>query len=123
MIYRIESRENWEAALPAGKFVPGDYGGEGFTHCSALDQVEGVAKHLYRGEQGLVLLCISQKLLHSEVRWEPADDGLYYPHVYGPIDVSAVVAVIPFPCSADGTFALPPGMPDDSRDLPEENNP
>lgn len=123
MIYRIESRESWEAALPTGKFVPDDYGGEGFIHCSALEQVEDVANQLYHGGHGLVLLCISQKLLHSEVCWERADNGLYYPHVYGPIDASAVAAVIPFPCSPDGTFVLPPGMPDDSRDLPGENDP
>jgi len=42
-------------------------------------------------------------------------EGLYYPHIYGPLNLSAVTAVVPFPCGSDGTFALPPDVPDDDE--------
>lgn len=121
MIYRIESEEAWQQAIPSGVYIPADFASEGFIHCSALEQVVDVAGRVHRGEQGLVLLCISQKALKTELRWEPSR-GLYYPHIYGPLNTSAVVAVLPFPCGADGTFVLPTGMPDDGADLLEADD-
>lgn len=117
MIYRIDTEEAWQQALPAGMYLPADYDTEGFIHCSALEQVVDVADRVHHGENGLVLLCISQRALTAETRWE-LSDGLYYPHIYGLLNTSAVVAALPFPCREDGTFALPPAMPDDSMDAP-----
>lgn len=120
MIYRIEHSAQWQEACTAGAYpADGNFDGDGFIHCSARDQIEAVAERLHHGEQGLVLLCISQKLLRSEVRWELADDGLYYPHIYGLLAPEAVVVTLPFPCDPDGTFRLPAEMPDDASDLPE----
>ena len=115
MIYRIETQECWQQALQEGEYLPATFEEDGFIHCSALEQVVDVANNLYHGQQGLVLLCISQRLLQSETLWELAE-GLYYPHIYGPLNLSAVTAVVPFPCGSDGTFALPP-------DVPEEDEP
>lgn len=117
MIYHIEIEEAWQQAATSGTYLPDDYETEGFIHCSALEQITDVADKHYHGQQGLVLLCISQGALMAETRWE-LSDGLYYPHIYGPVNTSAVVAVLPFPCKRDGTFALPAGMPDDSDGLP-----
>lgn len=121
MIYRIETEEAWQQAVPSGTYLPDDYESEGFIHCSALEEIVDVADRVHHGEKGLVLLCISQRALMAETRWE-LSGGLYYPHVYGPVNASAVVAVLPFPCSPDGTFALPAGMPDDSDDLPQADD-
>jgi uncharacterized protein (DUF952 family) len=118
MIYRIESEEAWQQAATSGTYLPDDYETEGFIHCSAREQVADVADRVHHGDKGLVLLCISQKALMAETRWE-LSGGLYYPHIYGPVNASAVVAVLPFPCKRDGTFILPAGMPDDSLDLPK----
>ena len=120
MIYHIEHEDIWKRALPTGLYIPESYESDGFIHCSALEQVVGVANSHYAGVHGLVLLCISQKLLEAETLWEPADDGLYYPHVYGPLNTSAVVAALPFPCLGDGTFELPADLPEDTDDFPEE---
>ncbi len=117
MIYRIETAEKWRQALALEEYLPDDYDTEGFIHCSALEQVTGVANALYGGQKDLVLLCISQKALLSKTRWEPTE-GLYYPHIYGPLNTTAVVAVIPFPCGKDGMFVLPAGMPDEGMDMP-----
>ena len=118
MIYHIETEELWQQALLAGEYVPESYESDGFIHCSAVEQITDVADKHYHGIHGLVLLCISQKLLDAETLWEPSDGGLYYPHIYGPLNTSAVAAALPFPCNSDGTFRLPANMPEDTDDCP-----
>jgi uncharacterized protein (DUF952 family) len=117
MIYHIETEDLWQQALPSGTYVPASYENNGFIHCAALEQVTNVADRHYLGRHGLLLLCISQKLLEAETLWEPSD-GLYYPHIYGPLNTSAVVAAVLFPCDGDGTFRLPTNMPEDADDFP-----
>ena len=119
MIYHIETEDLWQQALLAGEYVP-----ESSREATASSTVQ----HWNRSRtsqtgitgtcHGLLLLCISQKLLDAETLWEPSD-GLYYPHIYGPLNTSAVVAAVPFPCDDDGTFQLPANMPEDTDDLPE----
>ncbi|MCE5193792.1 MAG: DUF952 domain-containing protein [Candidatus Cryosericum sp.] len=120
MIYRIEREDIWQKALPSGHYIPDSYESDGFIHCSALEQIVDVANSHYAGRRDLLLLCISQKLLNAQTLWEPSD-GLYYPHIYGPLNTSAVVAALPFPCGEDGTFQLPADMPEDTDDFPEED--
>jgi uncharacterized protein (DUF952 family) len=119
MIYHIETEDLWREALFAGQYLPGSFESDGFIHCAALEQVTDVADRHYHGRTGLLLLCISQKLLDAETLWEPSD-GLYYPHIYGPLNVSAVAAAVPFPCEGDGTFHLPADMPENTDDFPAE---
>jgi uncharacterized protein (DUF952 family) len=69
----------------------------GFIHCSRAEQVAGVAERFYRGQTGLVLLTIDENLVGPEVRYEAVpDSGERFPHVYGPLNTDAVVAVAPF---------------------------
>lgn len=54
------------------------------------------------------MLCIDWRRLRSPVKWEDLyQAGEDFPHVYGPIDLEAVVAVVDFPPRQDGTFAVP----------------
>ena len=71
-------------------------------------QVEHVADWFYRDIPDLRLLCIDPELLTSTLRYEPSADAFAgeVPHVYGPIDVEAVVKVVPWERGADG-FELP----------------
>jgi uncharacterized protein (DUF952 family) len=113
MIYRIEHEATWRRARPTGTYVPDDFETEGFIHCSAMDEIAGVADAVYHGQADLVLLCIRQDLLTSEVRWEDSG-GRSYPHIYGPLNVAAVCAVVPFPCRPDGSFAVPADIPEET---------
>ena len=66
---------------------------------------------LFRGQSDLVLLEIEP----SQVGCEVIDEALagcqeLFPHIYGPLPISAVVAVRVFPCADDGSFNLPDGV-------------
>jgi len=118
MIYHIETENLWQHALLSGTYSPASYENDGFIHCASLEQITDVADSHYHGRHSLLLLCISQKLLEAEMLWKLSDDGLYYPHIYGPLNTSAVTAAVPFPCNSDGTFRLPANMPEDLDDFP-----
>jgi uncharacterized protein (DUF952 family) len=66
MIYHIETEDLWQQALLSGTYFPASYENDGFVHCSALEQITNVADSHYHGRHGLLLLCISQKLLEAE---------------------------------------------------------
>jgi uncharacterized protein (DUF952 family) len=46
--------------------------------------------------------------VRAEVRYEGSyEGGERFPHVYGPIDLEAVVDVVALPAGAEGRYALP----------------
>jgi uncharacterized protein (DUF952 family) len=56
----------------------------------------------------VVVLRIAIDRLDAEVRYEDLLGGHEgFPHVYGPLNLNAVVAIIPLPPGADGTFTFP----------------
>ncbi len=64
---------------------------EGFIHASRADQWETVRARFYAGYDGpLVLLEIDTGLLTSPWQEDPVGDTTY-PHVYGPVNTTAVV--------------------------------
>lgn len=80
----------------------------GFIHLSTPEQVYLPANRLYRGRDDLVLLHIDPALLDAPVRWEPgvaADpESMLFPHLYGPLPVSAVISVADYRPGPDGSF-------------------
>lgn len=108
IILHICSSTAWtETKNGNGEFRCPSLDSEGFIHCSTPDQVVGVANYLFRGQCGLVLLVIDPESVVPSIRYEDAGNGKLYPHIYGPLNVNAVVGVEAFKPSADGTFQLP----------------
>ncbi len=112
MIVHILTQSEWDRAVRLGTYSPKSLVVEGFVHCSAVDQVVPTANAIFRGQRDLVLLCIDDRRLEATLRFEPGvhntgGDALF-PHVYGPINLNAVMQVAPFPCGADGLFSVPP---------------
>lgn len=114
MIFHICSEEEWQRARVAGRYIPDGLPADGFVHCSDPGTVHLPANHLFPARTDLVLLQIDPTQLEVPIRWEPgvAEDpaGPWFPHIYGPIDVAAVVAVHPFRRNAGGRFT--PVQPD-----------
>ena len=67
---------------------------DGFIHCCLFDQIEDVLKNWFAGKRSLVILEIDVKKMTSPVKYENFEGGLEtFPHVYGPINIDAVVNV------------------------------
>ena len=98
-IFHIATAADWRRTLESGTYTTSTVGRtlaeEGFIHASRRDQVQGVFDRYYRGlDEHLVLLAIDTARLDSEVRVEAVGDDTY-PHVYGPINRTAVVDIAP----------------------------
>jgi uncharacterized protein (DUF952 family) len=106
-IFHITTSSAWEEAHAAGAYEPPSLEREGFIHLSAADQVAGVANRAFQGQRDLVLLCVECERLAGVVRHEHAEDaGEAFPHLYGPLNLDAVVDVVPIAEGKDG-FELP----------------
>jgi uncharacterized protein (DUF952 family) len=110
-IFHITKRASWEATLAReAAFEALSLQTEGFIHCSTSEQAAWVANQRFRGSaEALVLLQLDTDRLSSEVKWEFSEAGrAAFPHIYGPIDLKAVVAVLPFVEGPEG-FTAPAG--------------
>jgi uncharacterized protein (DUF952 family) len=101
-IFHIALASEWEEAKRTGSYTTSTRGrrlaDEGFIHASRADQWEGVRAAFYADvTEPLVLLEIDTDRLTASVVEEPPAPGVEetFPHVYGPIDVDAVVSVTP----------------------------
>ncbi len=107
IILHITQRVSWQAAQTGDYYHADSLRTEGFIHCSLPSQVVGVANALYRGQRGLVLLVIAAERVEAEVRYEDCyTTGQQFPHIYGPLNLAAVLKVVEFVPQEDGTFTL-----------------
>ncbi|HKV46296.1 MAG TPA: DUF952 domain-containing protein [bacterium] len=113
---KIATPVQWANAMRAGVFAGTESDTAGFIHLSSLAQVARTANKWYAGRRGLVLLAISPSKLRADLRWEPTTQGELFPHAYGPINLDAVVSVIPFEPLEDGTFVTPSCKDYDPKD-------
>ena len=105
--------------MSAGQYVAPSLKSAGFIHCSTITQALPVAEQYYKGQSGLVLLVIDPARLASDLKWEPPSEGApppgvrtgeSFPHIYGPINLDAIVQTLDLAIGPDGHFALPPGL-------------
>jgi uncharacterized protein (DUF952 family) len=114
-IIHLTSRQAWESAQQDGDYRAASLDAEGFIHCSTTDQIVRVANAFYAGQHGLVLLLVEPDALTAELKWEPPagtppDNSAvseFFPHIYGPLNLEAVVEVLPFEPDDSGRFSLP----------------
>lgn len=112
-ILHITSPQAWQQAQSVGEYRAESLDAEGFIHCSTPAQVCEVAERYYKGQHGLILLAINPERLRAPLMYEGPDDPSYgyYPHIYGAINLDAVMAVLPFEPDLAGRFALPIEIP------------
>ena len=98
MIYKLLPAAEWAEAETRGGYDGSAVDRrDGFVHLSARDQVVETAARHFADESDLVLLTVDPDRLGAELRWEPSRGGALFPHLYGPLPVSAVLAVAPIP--------------------------
>lgn len=110
-IFHITTEADWAHAQAEGAYSSSTRGltlaQVGFVHCAFEEQVAGVANAFFRGVAKLVVLRIAIDRLKVEVRYEDLQGGHErFPHVYGPLNLDAVVATTPLAAGTDGTFTF-----------------
>ncbi len=113
IIYHISHPAEWTAAQAQGSYTADSLSSEGFIHCSTPSQIVDTANKYYLGQRGLLLLAIAPARVTAEIRFENLVGGSeLYPHIYGPLNLDAVTAVLPFEPGPDGRFTqLPENAP------------
>ena len=93
MLFHIAETTNWTSAKEKGTYVPNSLAIEGFIHLSEKQQVPGTVERFYQGRSDLVILEVDPQLLRAPLRYEQVLDHGVFPHLYGPLNLEAVVRV------------------------------
>jgi uncharacterized protein (DUF952 family) len=110
-IYHIAIGSDWARAQRDGQYTMSTRGvtleEQGFIHASTAEQVAAVANLFYRGLTDLLVLVIDTERVGPEIRYEqvPGSDAPF-PHIYGALNVDAVVGTRPLAAGPDGGFAF-----------------
>ena len=107
-IYKIAPAALWTDAEAAGRLdgAPVDLA-DGYVHLSTAAQArETAAKHFVR-QADLVIVAVSAERLGPALKWEPSRGGALFPHLYGPLPMSAVLWSKPLPLGPDGRHVFP----------------
>lgn len=125
-IYHIAFRADWDAARAAGEYLVSTRGRtlaqQGFIHAATAGQVAGVAEAFYADvgtgpdtgtdtdadtDTGLVVLAIDPDRLTAPLRYEPVPDAAEpFPHIYGPLNVDAVIGLFELGRDAQGRYVF-----------------
>ncbi|TJW16645.1 MAG: DUF952 domain-containing protein [Mesorhizobium sp.] len=108
IIYKIVPEALWGEAERNGGFTgaPIDVA-DGFIHFSTAGQVRETAARHFAGQTGLLLVAVDGARLGDALKYEVSRGGALFPHLYGPLDLEAVVRVQPLPLGADGMHQFP----------------
>lgn len=113
LIHTMVRAADWLLAEAAGAYAgSADDCRDGFLHFSTAAQLRASAARHRAGEAGLLLVTVDAAALGPALRWEAAGTRPgRFPHLYGPLPLSAVRGVTPLPLGVDGLHAFPPEVP------------
>ena len=113
LIYTMIRDADWSEARRLGSYRgSAEDARDGFLHFSTAAQLRAsAAKHRARARD-LWLVAVRSADLGVTLRWEEATSrpGLF-PHLYGPLPLSAVAWSGPLPLGADGRHVFPEEIP------------
>jgi uncharacterized protein (DUF952 family) len=94
-IFHIATTADWQRAQSTGSYTTSTYGASlaevGYLHAAQAEQVNGVLARYYADvDEPLVILEIESDLLASPWREDEVGHETF-PHIYGPLNVAAVV--------------------------------
>lgn len=89
MIFHLVAPDIWQQV--SENYQPESLKTEGFIHFSTEKQVAATYKRFY-SNRPMLLLTIDESKLVEELKYEAADGDLY-PHLYGALNLDAVIKV------------------------------
>ena len=110
LTYHGTPKAYFESLDPNQPYIPREVPQDGFIHCTdGREAVSIILTIIYRNEPGdWVVLCIDRDKVTAPVKYE--DPAGIYPHIYGPLNRDAIVAVADIGRSPDGIFLMPPQL-------------
>ena len=93
LIYHIVSATDWATQESQPDYEASSLQTEGFIHLSTKKQVDGVLSRYYQNVPDLLLLHVDVDKLTHELRYEMATNNDQFPHLYGPLNKTAVIAI------------------------------
>ena len=90
--YKILTTDQWAQFVADGVFMgaPIDLA-DGYIHLSAADQLQRTLDKHFAGQSELVISEVDLVALVATVKWEVSRSGELFPHIYGPLPMSAVL--------------------------------
>ena len=112
-IYKICPASAWREAERQGVYRgSADDVRDGFIHFSTKSQVAETARKHFAGQTGLVLIAVEADALGAALRWERSRNDELFPHLYGELDLSAVIGIYyNMRMRSDGTHDIPELIP------------
>ena len=111
-IYKICPASAWREAERQGVYRGSvDDARDGFIHFSTAAQVAETAGKHFAGQTGLFLVEVDADALGQRLRWERSRNDELFPHLYGELDLGAVIGVLQMHARPDGTHDIPELVP------------
>ena len=104
-IYLLSSEQEYDNAIKQGALIRESIQSEGFIHASPKNQLTRIANKFYTKTIKPLILRVDKDKIAANVKWEPATGGLY-PHIYGPLNVDAIVDVKKISLNNNGEYDL-----------------
>ena len=104
LTYHLTPLEWWEREPANAPLTAPSLADEGFIHCTdgAAAMVATANRHYRHDPRPFVILTLDLERVGSP--WRADDPAGIYPHIDGPIERAAIVAVIPAARDGDGRF-------------------
>jgi uncharacterized protein (DUF952 family) len=108
MVYKIVPETLWQQARQSGVFNGAAIDlTDGFIHFSTASQARETAARHFAGKDGLLLVAVDAEVLGEKLVFEPSRGGDLFPHLYTPLQLSAVLWEKPLPIGPDGAHVFP----------------
>lgn len=108
LAYHGTPKRYFDGLDPSKPYVPEPFAREGFIHTTEGREAVSITltKYYQSSAEPWVVLYIDQDRVTSPIRYD--DPAEVFPHIYGPLNRDAIVAVSEIGRAADGTFLKPP---------------
>lgn len=102
--YHLCPVEIWESQKVSGSYVPEAFDADGFIHATnGLDRLLWVANEFYiADERPYTVLVLDVSKLTPPLRYD--DENEEFPHIYGPLNVDAVIGELAVLRDENGAF-------------------
>lgn len=102
--YHLVPAAVWKEQGASEEYVPEAFDADGFIHCTnGLNTLVDVANMFYKNDdRRYEVLTLDVSRIESEVRYDDPDQR--FPHIYGPLNTSAVTGRLVANRDTNGTF-------------------